>query len=398
MSQKETLIAKVVQDIKNKTAANSISPTILGEVIVAVVEAALTPSFLPGEATEIYTLDGKPVFRKLLFEANGNLLSDLDLSLPPNSALLDLTSIKETVKTATVGIRSEARDTQSSGTNTVVFKGAGNEFKLGGVDVTGADLIFTIRNTNTGQDTIFNATYTAGADVNVTLPSDSGTYRIERIRAQNITGATWGQSVAIAITIVVNGTPFSLNLNTDNTFPSNDDIVFEYGNLRQYQSTAVSTWSIALIFQTFNLIYSSLQMTGGVSLAGTVPFTIKFPDNTTEEITANFQGGEVTFQVQKNISSFGTDGDNFNLEFIAPATPVVLTDPQSNPVSCLFISKTVQVSLQNQYTYFIDSATDQLLERSLNFVQEVEQNLQNDPFARNVFITLLYIDLTEPAP
>lgn len=398
MTQKEILIAKVIQDIKEKTAVNSITPTILGEVIVDVVEAALTPALTPGQATEIYTLGGKPVYRKLLFEANGNLLSGLDLSLPANSALLDLTSVKETVKTATVGIRSEARETQESGVNTVVFKGAGNEFKLGGVDVTGADLIFTIRNTGTGQDTIFNAAYTAGADVNVTLPGDSGTYRIERIRAQNVTGASWGQNIAIALTIIVNGTPFALNLNTGNEFPTNQDIVFEHGNFKPFQSTAVSTWSVAIIYQTLNLIYSSLEMTGGTNLTGTLPFTIKFPDNTTEEITGNFQGGEVTFEVQKNISGFGTDGDNFNLEFIAPETPVVLTDPQSNPVSCLFISKTVEVSLLNQNTYYIDSASDQLLSRSLNFVQEVGENLQNDPFARNVFITLLYIDLSEPTP
>lgn len=397
-NQKETLIAKVVADIKNKTAVNSITPEILGEVIVDVVEAALTPTRTPGEATQVYTLDGNPVFQKVLFEPDGNNLSDLDLSIPADASLIGLDSIAEDLKKFSASINAERRTSVPSGDNTVTFLGANDEFVIGGNVVTAADLVFQIRNIAEGVNTDFEAAYVQGNNIVIDLPGDIGNYQINQITATNIGGggALPGfEFVDVEMSFLING------VQQDATFQISE---FTAANIAyQRANFAFDTWGILARATTINLEIppSGILLTGGIDSAS-INFRILFADATTEDFNLIYDSEDndpYVFEIQKDLTGLD-DETTFTLQ-VLPSSTVTVAGTAS-PVELENV--VVEINLAE----FNDGGTlisyDEVITNLPNevvtgFVTSVRNGaLDNDPAIKNAFITITYMVEAEPEP
>lgn len=101
MSTRAELIARIKSDIADITTPRGIKKPKVASILTDLVNLA-TPSVDSGGNTQVFEIGGNPVYRKLIFEPDGNNLSNLDLTLPANAQIVSFNTFVGKRKNLTI--------------------------------------------------------------------------------------------------------------------------------------------------------------------------------------------------------------------------------------------------------------------------------------------------------
>jgi len=407
MATKDELLQSVLDNITLKTANNSITPEILGQVITDAINYT-APDLSGDTGTEIYTLSGKSVYEKVIFEPDGNNLSQIDLSIPEGHSLLNISSVRENTKGVGIEYYLDNGPIVISNSVELIFSGATSGFTVNDVIVEDCDISFEF-DTPTG-DTTVNLSYVAGQDLIIPTPQIQGRTWLDKITISNSNISVGNfEAFEVKFNLSIDG------VNTGTTTNGQNQGLEGWNGLVFYDDIHTRGGSEALPSGAPTGTLNDWTLDGGVPetisfgmdtnalylendyVNGELDFRLTYEDATTEDISFSYSGDTIEIELSKDPSDFSGSTTIVHIQVLNTSTfdlngPILLDE--------LFIGKDydnldLTEDPGNWNGDYLWEGTTFVKSQTVNFVTNIVDNtLSNISTAQNIFITLRYIDLT----